>query len=252
MYSFQQIGSSSVRFLGSIRIFFLFLGHLLTCLFSAFVGRVSIYWFNLARTIYRSGVHLLWPIMLLAALMGMSLALSLYNILSQFYVEYKALPITINVLTRTLLPLLIGIILSIQSGLNLINARLKRLHQKPEEVILEHIIPIMTGIFITGLLLYIYSIAAFLVGIYFAYLYILEINVQDYFLHLTSNLALTDLFYSMFKTSLNALIVAMVVGYYYYELSIRSVSLRKAVSCIMTRSIVWIILSGAYLIYYRS
>ncbi|QBR84477.1 ABC transporter permease [Legionella israelensis] len=247
MYNFQQIGSSSIRFLGSIRIFFWFLGHLVVSIIHVLAGSFSVYWLTMGKTIFRSGVLLMFPIIIISALMGLTLSLSLFDILSRFQIQHNALPITQNIMLHNLLPLIIGVILSIQSGLNLINAQVKRLHRMPQEVILEYIIPMMAGIIITGLLLYVYALTAFLIGIYSTFHYILNINTQEYLWHITNTLALADLGYSIFKNLLYCSIVALVAGYYYYEIAIRNVSLRKAVSSIMTRSLLWIIILGTYL-----
>lgn len=247
MYNFRQIGYTSVRFIGSVRIFFQFSGHLFSSLMHVITGSQAVYWFAMAKTIFRSGVVLTVPIMVISGLMGLTLSFSLFTVLSKFHVQHDALPVTQDIIIRNLLPLLIGFILSIQSGLNLINARVKRLHRKPQDVMLEHIIPVMAGIILTGLLLYVYVFTAFLIGIYITYHYILHVSAQEYAWQVTGILSLVELGYSLFKNLLYCSIVALATGYYYYEIAIRNVSLRKAVSSIMTRSLLWIIILGTYL-----
>lgn len=247
MYLFHSLGTIFIRFLGSIRLFFTFLGHLFTAAMQLLSGKLSPRWLTTANTLFLSGVRLVLPILILSALIGLSLSLSFYEILSRFQMQKNALVITQNIVIRSLVPILIGFILSIQTALNLINVPTEKLQKSTAQIMQIYIIPMLPGILLTGLLLYVYALFAALISVYSTFHFILNVSTHDYLLHITSNLSLTDLGHSLLKILLYCLIVAAVTSYYYYEISIRTVSLRKAVSSIMTRSILWIIIASAYL-----
>lgn len=247
MYSFQEIGYSSIRFLGSVRLFLCFLGHLVVTFIRFILGRISISWSNTVKTLFLSGVRLFVPILMISALIGFSLALTFHNIFIRFHLLQSALPITQNIAIRNIIPVLLGIIISIQSALNLISVRIHKLHQMPQTVLMVHVIPTMFGIILTSFFLYIYSLTAFLIGIYSAFYFFLNVEVRFFLMNITNYITPWDIIYSLEKVMLYTSIVALVVGYYYYEVAIRKVSLRKAVSTIMTRSLLFIIVTGTYL-----
>lgn len=247
MYSFKELGHSTVWFIGSIRIFFRFLGHFFSSFFRCLTGSQSVSWSVFIKTVYLSGAHLLLPIMIISFLLGLSISLSLFSILNEINRGGNALSITQNIAISNLTPLLIGIMLSIQSSLNLINANIHKLHHTPDEVMCELIIPITISLFVNGLLLYIYSLFTFLVTIYATFQFIINLDTSDALLHLASIVSIYDVLYSIFKLLIFCCIITLVIGYYYYEISIREVSLRTAVSRIMTRSLSFIIFFGVYL-----
>lgn len=247
MYSFQEIGYSSVRFLGSIRLFLQFLGHLAIVSVQFLLGRTSIAWSYTINTLFLSGVKLSTPIIIISILTGFSLAMTFHSLFNRFHLFQSALPLTQSIAIRSIVPILIGIILSIQSSLNLINARIHKLHEMPQTVLRVHVIPAMAGILIAGILLYVYSLIAFLLGIYSTFYFFLRLDVSIYLINIASYITLWDLYLSFSKVVLYCWIVAIVVGYYYYEVAIRKVSLRKAVSTIMTRSLLFIIIASVYL-----
>ncbi|WP_133130748.1 ABC transporter permease [Legionella yabuuchiae] len=247
MYSFKELGHSTVWFIGSIRIFFRFLGHFFSSFFRCLAGPKSIGWSNFIKTVYLSGAHLLLPIIVISALLGLSLSLSIFSILNEIGRGDNALPIMQNIAISNLTPLLIGILLSIQSSLNLINADIHHLHHTPDEVMCEFIIPITISLFVNGISLYIYSLFTFLVSIYSTFQFIINIDTRDLLLHLASIVSPYDIVYSVFKLLMFCCIISLVIGYYYYEISIREISLRTAVSRIMTRSLFFILFFGVYL-----
>ncbi|GGI80451.1 ABC transporter permease [Legionella impletisoli] len=247
MYRFKEIGHSTIWFVGSIRIFFRFLGHFFSSFFHCLTGPQSIGWSNFISTLYQSGAHLLLPIVIISGLLGVSISLSLFSILNEIGRGSNALPISQNIAINNLAPLLIGIMLSIQSSLNLINANIHKLHHTPDEVMCEFIIPISISLFVNGLSLYIYSLLTFLVTIYSTFQYIINMDTRDTLLHLASIVSIYDIIYSIFKLFIFCCIITLVLGYYYYEISIRKISLRTAVSRVMTRCLFFIILFGAYL-----
>lgn len=247
MYSFRELGHSSLWFLDSIRIFFTFLGHFFSGFFHCMAGRLAIGWSSLVKAVFLSGARLVFPIVIISSLLGVSISLSLFSIFSEIHMDDKALPIAQKVVISNLAPLLVGIILSIQSALNLINANVHKLHHTPDEVMCEYIIPITISIIMSGVLLYIYALFTFLVTIYATFHYILNVDISYNMLQLANSISIYSLLYSVFKVLIFCNIIALVVGYYYYEISIREISLRKAVSRIMTRSLLLVIFFAAYL-----
>lgn len=247
MITFQDVGRSSLSVASSIRIFFTFIGHLVVHLFKLLIRKLKIDWSMFFITLYLSGARLMIPIIIISGVLGFSISMTLFPIFNEVHLGRKALPIAQMAAIKHLTPILIGIILSIQSALNLINARVHQLHHAPEEVMRDHIIPIMLGEVITGFLLYIYSLIAFLVSIYSTFHYAFNIDVHDNITYLASNISIYLLDYSLFKVWIYCSIISSTTGYYYYKIAIRKISLRKAVSRIMTRSLLFIIFFSAYL-----
>ena len=246
MSRIKTLGQSSVWFIGSITLFFRYLGHLITGLCRCMTGARSIAWPTFIKTVYSSGVNLFFPLVLISVLLGFSISLSLFTLLNEIKRGDHALTMTQTIAIGHLVPLLVGFILSIQSSLNLINANIQKLHHKPDDVMYELIIPITFSVFINGFSLFVYTLFSFLVAIYSTFQYLISLDTLDTLLHLTSILSIKDLLYSIFKLLIFCCIISLVNGYYYYEISIREISLRKAVSRVMTRSLFFIVFLYVY------
>ncbi|WED43567.1 ABC transporter permease [Legionella cardiaca] len=247
MYAFRRFGLHVVKFLNSFVLVFRFFGHLFHSIKDVLFGELSISWFNMVEILYYSGAKLVVPLIFILALLSLSEAQTVYFLLSPFNLRHKSLPIAQNILTHEVLPVFIGFILSIQAGLHLINTRIKRLGQSPEEVILEHVWPIIFGLNITSLLLFTYAIVAIAISFYITFHYLLSMTKSEFILHITSSLTVYDVIYSAFKTLILCSIVSLAAGYYYYEAAVRHISLRKAVSRILTRGTFWLITASMYI-----
>nr|HAT8713694.1 ABC transporter permease [Legionella jordanis] len=247
MYVFRRLGLHIVKFLHSQVLVFRFFGHLFHSLKDVLFGELSITWNNMVEIMYYSGARLVIPLMLLCALIGLSVSQTTYYLLAPFHLHHKALPVAQNVITHEVLPLILGFILCVQAALHLINTRLRRHRQTPEEVILDHVWPIITGMNVTSLLLYTYAITIILLSFYLSFHHVLGFSIHEFLLHATSSTTIFDLMYCAFKTLILCLVVSFTAGYYYYEAAIRQLSLRKAVSRILTRGSFWLVIASVYI-----
>lgn len=203
----------------------------------------------MVEVIYYAGGRLVPSLIVICGLIGLSIPKTVYFLLNPFHLQQKMLLITQNLLTHEVLPLFLGFILCIQAALHLINTRLRRINQTPEKVILEHIWPTISGLNITSLLLYIYAISSIFIGSYFISNYFLGFTSYELLLHFSSVNTLYDLIYSAFKTLILCIVVSFASGYYYYEAAVKHISLRQAVSRIMTRGTFWLVVVSVYLTY---
>jgi ABC-type transporter Mla maintaining outer membrane lipid asymmetry permease subunit MlaE len=246
MITLHDLGRSSMSLASSIRLFFTFIGHFFSHLFKFMSRKIKIDWSMLFVTIYLSGARLMLPIIIISGILGFSLSVTLFSIFNELHLGRRALPIAQMAVIIHLAPLLIGVILSIQSALNLINAKVHQLHHTPNQVMSEHIIPIVFGVIITGLLLYIYCLAAFLGSIFATFHYALKIDVHYNLAHIATSISVHSLDLSIIKVAIYCVIISLIIGYYYYKIATRKISLRKAVSRIMTRNLLCIIFFNAY------
>jgi ABC-type transporter Mla maintaining outer membrane lipid asymmetry permease subunit MlaE len=248
MLIFNRIGINTTRFMHSIILFFVLFGHLCHSIKDVICGRKSISWFGIVRILFYSGAILVIPLVIICGLIGMSLSLNAYSILYPFNLQNKALPISQDLLTKDLIPLIIGFVLCVQSSLNIITARIKitKLKRTPDEVILEYVLPIMIGINLTGLLLFTYTIVAIFISLYFTFHYLLDTSTHEFLIHVGHSVTITALIYSVIKTFLYCSIVSLTAGYYYYQVAVSQISLRRAVSRIFTRGSLWLTLISVY------
>ena len=121
MYVFRRCGFYVGKLVDACTLFFRFMGHLYCSIIDTLLGRLSISWFKIVKTIYYSGARLVIPLMFINTFIGISLILKIHTILAQYNLEHEARLIAQNILTRDVVPFLIGVLLCIQSALNLIN-----------------------------------------------------------------------------------------------------------------------------------
>lgn len=247
MHALKKIGYYTERHLASGLLFLGFIGHLFLNIMHAMVGKVKIPWINTLDTLFSSGARLVIPLTFISAVATMSITLNIYYLLSPFGLQNKVEFIAVNIISHDLVPLIIGLVLCIQSSLNLINIQAQKLHHVPHTIILEYIFPILIGINITALLLYTYLFAACLLSMYLTFHYVVHYDIYQFFWRLSNFIRPLDIMCSIFKTLVYATIVSLTVGYYYYEVAIRDILVRRAVSRIITRGLVWIVMASAYL-----
>lgn len=252
MYLFSKFGVYVIAFVSSFILFLRFMGHLYCSLINLLIGRLSLSWLNIVRTIYYSGVKLVIPFMLINTFVGISMVMKVNQILTPYNLQRDGRLIAQNILTHDLIPFIIGVLLCIQSALNLINVKVNEedLHV-PQQVVVNHILPVLIGINIAGGLLYAYALAAFFMSIYVTYQYFLYTNLYVPMIRILTAITLYDMIYSILKTTLYCTIVSLTIGYYYYDLAVRRLSLRLTVSRIMTRGFLWLALTGVCLTYFE-
>ncbi|KTD06375.1 ABC transporter permease [Legionella gratiana] len=246
MYVFNKLGAYVIEFVYSFILFLRFMGHLYCSIVHMLIGRLSLSWLNIVRTIYYSGARLAIPLMLISTVLGISMVMKVNSILTPYNLQRDGRLIAQNILTHDLVPFLIGVLLCIQSALNLINVKNEEDFNLPQQVLVNHILPVLIGINIAGGLLYAYSVAAFFIGIYVTYQYFLYTNLYVPMIRILTAITLYDVVYSILKTSLYCTIVSLTIGYYHYDMVVRNLSLRLTVSRIMTRGFLWLALIGVY------
>lgn len=252
MLIFYKTGRFFVSLLRSLTLFFAFIGHVGSTITHIFFGNLHISQKTLLNILFSSGPVLVLPLAFISSLIGTSIALSTYNILSRFNLQENALVTTQDLLTHNLLPLMLGFILCGQFSLDLINARLKIANQQrsPEEVILDYILPIFIGITISALLLYIYLSTVFILSLYFIFHYFLNVTSGDFWSQIARSTTVLEIIASVLKTLFYCMIVSLTTGYYYYQIAINHVNLRKAVSRIITRGAFWLTIGSVCLRYF--
>lgn len=246
MYLFYQTGLYVTRLLKSIGLFFVFFGHMCHSTIIILFGQLSMTWSNVVRVLFHSGAALVMPLAFISGLMTVSVTISSYLILSRFNLQQKTLSIVQDSLTTDLLPILIGFVLCIQSSLNLINARIKitKRQHSTEEVIQDYVLPIMIGIGITALLLYTYVLAAIIACLYMTFYYLYSLSPHEFVLQIAQSITPDEVAYSLFKTLLYGNIVSLSAGYYYYQVAVSQIPMRRGVSRILTRGTFWLLISS--------
>lgn len=241
-----KVSSLRLPLLSDFFLFFRFLGHLSLDIKTIILGQSAFSKTNFLMSIFNSGVKMTIPLMLICSLMGASLILNIYHILSPLYLQNQVLLVAQNILFYDLLPFVIGLVLSIQLALNLINARANKFEKKTSDIILDQIIPLILGSNISTFVLYIYCFNAIFITIYFCFRVLLNTDLHEYLFHLTNTITTINILFSILKTLIYCTIVSLVVGYYYYCVASRHLSLRIAMSRIMTRSLVFLTVSSIY------
>jgi ABC-type transporter Mla maintaining outer membrane lipid asymmetry permease subunit MlaE len=246
MSQIKRYGNKRIFFFRETTLFFRYLGHLLQVSKELILKKHTITRINLLMVVYYSGANLVFPMMIISSLLGVSLVINIYNLLNPLFLQNQILLVAQNILFYDLLPFVIGLVLSIQLALNLINVRGKGLRRSTQETVLQNILPLIIGGNISALLLYIYSFNAILISIYFCFRYLLRTDLHEYLFHLTNTITTINILFSVFKTLVYCTIVCIVVGYYYYGVAALYFSLRKAISRIMTRSLLCLTVSSIY------
>lgn len=242
----KRIGEGFVRGLKGDILFFRFVGHLCGSLWQAFFGRAEIAWYTVAEIMFRSGVKLCLPLIFLSTLLGTSLSLNLNTLLSTYHMDAHALPLALNIMTKDFVPLLIAVVICVQSALELINLEAKRLHHLPHEVVLFHILPTIIGLNLCALVLYVYSLVAYYLSSFAMFHFLLNHSTEEYLLRLSALINENDIGTSLLKTLFYCTVASLTIGYYYYEVAMRELAVRHAVSRIITRGLLWITACSVY------
>lgn len=240
----QHTGKKALDLHSSIKLFFLYVGHL----FSSLLFRnYLVSWRPTLPAVISAGAFLLIPLLVVSMLIGVSLTLTINYILAPFNLQNQGLFIAQNMIIRDIAPLPIGFIFCVQCGLNLINANHPSLHHAPDKVMLETIIPLVIGVNLTSILLYTYVTAAFFVSVFFTFTTILHMNIDEYILRLSELVAPLDIISSLIKTIIYATIASLIAGYYYYDVAKRILPVRQAVSRIITRGLFWLVVGSVFI-----
>ncbi|WP_419420364.1 ABC transporter permease [Legionella sp. D16C41] len=249
MSFFYTVGRNTGRFFRSFNLFFAFIGHVCHSALSVIFSPSNITWLNVLKILYNSGTAIAIPLMLIIVLSASTLCLNLFSILKSFNLQNKALPIAQTMVTRDLLPLLIGLVLCVQASLNLIinRVRITKLRHTPHEVILTYIFPIFIGTNMCAVLLYAYTLIASLLGLFYLFAYYFNMTLHEYMLHVNHAIQIVTLTKGIVKTLLFGILVSLTASYYYYLAAIIHIPLRTAVSRILTRGALWIAVVDATL-----
>ncbi|WP_058526073.1 ABC transporter permease [Legionella erythra] len=246
---FQRTGEKAGALLQSTLFFFVFFGNFfysLVCNWNAITWRESFF------ATLRAGTWVVIPLLFVSMLMGTSLAVSIHYMLAPYNLQHQGMLIAQNTVIHDFAPLTIGFVLCTQCGLNLIDFYHPSLHEDPQKVLLENIIPLVAGFNVTALLLYTYVSLGFLTSIFLTFYYYLKADINEYLIRLGDVITLADLLNSLCKTILYATIASFTAGYYYYDVANRILPTRKAVSRIITRGLFWLITVSVVLKLYLS
>lgn len=235
---FQNTGKKATELYRAFIFYFSFLGHLIA---SVFLHSNAIVWRPTFTTTLIAGGWIVFPLIVVSVLIGMSMALSIHYILAPFHLQHQAIIIAQTTMLHDAAPLLIGFVLCVHCSLNLINPKHPSLKHSPQDVLLKTIIPLIVSINCTALLLYIYVTLSFLIGVYFTFYYFLQININEYLAGLNDIIYSSDIVGSVAKSLLFATIASVTAGYYYYDVASRILSTRTAVSRIITRGLFWLV-----------
>lgn len=237
MFFFKRLGLQASNFAYDFVLFFVFIGHLCHSCKQIIVTNEHGSWFNMVKILYYSGAAIVIPLTIISSLLGVSISLSTYNIFNHFNLQGKAIAISQDILIDNLLPLLVGFVLCVQSSLNIINARIKitKFRRSVEEVMLEYVLPIIIGTLLTALLLFTYTFLAVMFSLYITFSLTLSLSAHEFLMRTFQNITLIALFSALMKTLGYCTIVSFTAGYYYYQMAITHMHLRKAVSRIFTR-----------------
>lgn len=197
-----------------------------------------------------AGNRLVIPLILAAALIGFSLTYSINYLLAQYNLQHRVILIAQNILMRDVMPFLISFVLCVSSGLMLIEAHHPSLHRTPEVVMSKITIPLILGAMFTAALLYIYIAVTLHVTIIFTVYYFIEGNIISYLMNFGTFINKESLLISLVNTMIYASLASLVAGFYYFEVSIRGLSMQKAVSRIITRGLFWLIGVSVFIKYF--
>lgn len=245
MFYSARLGHGISHFFKVIAHVFAYFGHIFYSVFQIIKGELPFSWYRCARTIYSSGATLVLPLSFVCAIMGVSLSFNLHELLSGIGFESSALIASQRFIAKDLLPAFIALILCTQSAVELVGAKIKKIQHAPHDVLVDYILPIIIGLSFSSLLLYAYTLFVTMIAIYFTFADLLHTNIHEFYAILIRAISLRDLFTSVAKVLLFSTIVSLIVGYYYYQLASWDVSLRNAVGRIITRGLLWVLLSGA-------
>lgn len=243
-YLFKWTGKKTTANWQALIFFFQFIGDLSSNLLGNWP---NIIWKRTFISTLKAGTAIVLPLILVSMLLGISLTFSIHYILAPFNLQNKALFIAQNSLIRDFAPLIIGFVLCVQCGLNLIDAKHPSLHQPLQKVLLETIIPLIFSINFTALLLYAYISVSFYISVFFTFYYFLHSNTHEYLLKLSGIINPIELLSSLSKTVIFATIGSITAGYYYYDVANRVIPTRKAVSRIITRGLFWLVIISVLL-----
>ena len=249
MSIFRHFGLNIINAFHSFILVFRFLGHLLYSLARIISGKVSVGWPNTMEFMYYAGVRPIPSLVLICLIIGITVSQAVYFLLQPFNMHQRILPTVQNVLTHEILPIVIGFILCIQMALHLINTRLEEHHRNPADFILTHVWPIIIGMNITSLILYIYLVSSIFVSSYISFHFLFGYTNNEFLIHILNSTTTFDLIYSFGKTLILCIIVGFSASYYYYETAVKNIPLRKAISRILTRSSFWLIIASMYITY---
>ncbi|CDZ77076.1 hypothetical protein BN59_01355 [Legionella massiliensis] len=246
LHFLQRLRYYGTPLAASVVIFIGFLGHVFCSIIDIFEGKLVITRHSLLNTVYGSGVKLVLPLLMITSLLGASIIMNVYSILSPYDMQHKVLAISQKILFYDLLPFIISLMLATQSALNMVTAGIKKMKRTPHEVVLGYVIPTMIGTNISALFLYVYALNIVFISIYFCFRYLLHTDTHEYLFHLTNTITSRSIIYSILKMSLYCALVSLIVGYYYYQVAAGYMLIRKAMSRIITRSFIWLATTSFY------
>lgn len=242
----QKLRLYGIPIFDAIVLFFRFLGHLVCCIEEILSGREKLYWLKLFKVVYQSGVKLLVPIVLISAILGITLVLNIYSTLRPFNLEKNGFLIAQNIFFYDVLPFLINIIISVQMALNLVQNGRIRAQKDTHKTIIADIIPILIGVNICAVALYMYALTAVYMSAFVFFRYFLRADIHEFILQLSTTITGYSMFFSLLKTFLLGVMISVIACYYNYQVAVDYLPVRTAVSRIITRSFILLAVGSVY------
>lgn len=240
MHKIHHTRVFSISRINSIQLFIHFVGHLSHTIKEALFRRATISWFNLWAAMYHSGAKIIIPIILVSTLIGVSLVTNIYNtLLNVANLPQRVLYVSQDILLNDVLPCFIGLTLALQWALNIISIE----QRSPISMLQVYIIPIMLAFIVCAPLIYVYSVNVIYISIYFCFKYYLRIDFHQYFSQIINSFTNLVLIRSIIKTTIYCTIVSLTVGYNYYAVAFGFIPQRIAMSRILSRSLIYLLLT---------
>lgn len=244
MRPFHRFGRYIIRHWLAIHLFFCFLGHLVCTLGNVLRQRAKIAWIGVVETLYHSGAKLVIPILFISALFSATMVINIHNFLGRFNLQLRAMHLLQNLLTMDAIPFFIAAILTVQSSFSLMTLDKEQILLQPQQTLERFIIPTMIGLSLSGVLLYIYILTTFWAMMFLSVTVYLQIPSTELYLSMLKALTPDSLIYALAKTLIYSIIASTILGYYYYQVAVHQISLRLALSRIISRGLFFLALTS--------
>jgi len=225
-----------------------FLGKL-TLTFSKFItGRLKLDWALFNSQLFEASCKLIFPLTALTLLITIGMILFAGPIVSQFNLQQHVVRITNNVLLRDTLPVLIALTLAFHFSIRLIHFATSKYKDNLDYGVHQHLLSQMMAISVAGPLLYLYIVLVNFIVIFLLLSVQYNILLPVYVSTLRDNIKLGFFVVAFIKIFISTIITGLAASFYYSQFNQKRISLYRAVSCLMTRVVFWLIISNILLV----
>lgn len=229
-----------------VSTFFRFIGHMFAALYLLITKKTKFPFKNYFIVLHRAGSRIVIPLTLFFCVISYLIITNTHPLVTKWNLKSEALLLLPYFIGYQFIPALVAIFLCIQSALDKIHFRVAKIHASTHAAMITRIMPTMLGTLSAILLLYFYCLSASFVGIYLALVKAEQASFNQYIMILNDAISFYGVLLALGRTLFFALIAAMVVAYYHYQIAIGKLSLRICVSRTITRGILWVVLASVY------